>query len=299
MKPKIVDLIKSGKILVSDGAWGTMLLNKGLEVGDSPDEWNLSHPNEVYEIAKNYIDAGSNLVETNSFGGSFIKLKDFSLENKAYLINKSAVELSRKAAGDYNYVIASIGPTGKLVCNGEVTEEELYKAFKEQAVVFEESGADAVCVETFYDLAEAKCAIKAVKENTKLELICTFSFEKKETGEFRTIMGVGIADYINTVIPMGVDIVGTNCGNGFAEMVDIIKEIRTINSEIPILVHANAGSPEVIDGCLVFPETPEMIKPIVRQMIDAGANIIGGCCGTTPEHIKVIAGIVKEFNNEV
>ncbi len=299
MKPKIVDLIKSGKILVSDGAWGTLLLNKGLSYDNSPDEWNLSHPKEIYEIAKSYIDAGSNLVETNSFGASFIKLRDFNLQEKTEQINKSAVEISRKAAGDDNYVIASIGPTGKLIINDEVTVEELYKAFKQQAIAFEESGADAVCVETFYDLQEAECAIKAVKENTKLELICTFTFEKKETGEFRTMMGVGIADYINKVIPMGVDIVGSNCGNGFGEMLEIIKEIRALNSEIPILVQANAGFPEVADGNLVFPETPEMIKPIVYQMINAGANIIGGCCGTTPEHIKVIANIVKEFNNAV
>lgn len=299
MKPKIVELIKMGKILVSDGAWGTMLFNKGLTIGDPPEEWNLSHPNEVFQIAKCYIDAGSNLVETNSFGGSSIKLSDFNLSDKAFLLNKTAVEISRKAAGDDNYVIASMGPTGKFSMSDDVTEEQFYNTFKEQAIALEAGGADAICIETFYDLTEARSAIKAVKENTKCEVICTFSFEKKETGEFRSIMGVSIPEYINTVIPLGVDVVGTNCGNGFSEMVDIVKEIRTVNSDIPILVHANAGMPELKDEGLVFPETPEVIKPIIPRLIEAGVNIIGGCCGTTPEHIKVIADIVKDYNNGI
>ncbi len=295
MKPKISELVKSGKILVSDGAWGTMLQLKGLEIGGCPELWNLTRPDDVYDVAKSYIVAGADIIETNSFGGSSIKLADYDLQDKVFAINKKAVEISRKAAGPNKYVIASLGPSGKFIFTGEVTEEELYNTFKEQALAFKEGGADAVCIETFYALDEAACAIKAVKENTDLEIICTFTFEVKADGEFRTMMGTTPEEMINTIVPLGVNIIGTNCGNGFIDMVNIVKEFRKINTNIPILVHANAGLPTIVDSNLVYPETPEKIKEIIPDLIKAGANIIGGCCGTTPEHISVIAQIVKSL----
>ncbi|MFH0733468.1 MAG: homocysteine S-methyltransferase family protein [bacterium] len=293
MKPKISELVKTGKILVSDGAWGTMLQAKGLEIGSCPELWNLTNSDDVFDVAKSYINAGADLIETNSFGGSSIKLADYNLQNQAFEINKKAVEISKKAAGQNNYVIASMGPTGKFIFTGDVTEEELYNSFKEQALAFKVGGADAVCIETFYAVDEAVCAIKAVKENTDLEIICTFTFEVKANGEFRTMMGVNAEEMINAIVPLGVDIIGTNCGNGFADMVEIVNEFRKFNSSIPILVHANAGLPEILDGNLVYPETPEKIKEIIPKLIKAGANIIGGCCGTTPKHIAEIAKIVN------
>jgi 5-methyltetrahydrofolate--homocysteine methyltransferase len=170
----------------------------------------------------------------------------------------------------------------------EVTEEELYDCFRDQAVALEKGGADAVCIETMSDIGEAVQAIKAAKENTKLEVICTFTFEKTKQGTYKTMMGAGPVDAIEAAIEAGADIVGANCGNGIERMIEIVKEIRTAQPDIPVLVHANAGLPENVNGVDVFPETPEMMAANVKELIEAGANIIGGCCGTTPAHIAAM-----------
>ena len=284
---KIKEALKSGKVLVSDGAWGTFLYKKGLKQGECPDAWSLTHFDEVVDIAKSYIDAGADMVEANSFGGTSFKLEHFGLSDKAAEINEAAAKASRKAAGD-KFVIASIGPTGKLLLMEDCTEEEMYAAFKEQAVALEKGGADAACVETMSDAEEACLAIKAVKENTSLEVICTFSFEKTKQGDYKTMMGLAPVPAIEAAIEAGADIVGTNCGNGIERMIEIVREMKAAHPEAYILVHANAGLPVLVDGKDTFPETPEMMADAVGGLIDAGANIIGGCCGTTPEHIRAM-----------
>jgi 5-methyltetrahydrofolate--homocysteine methyltransferase len=293
IKQKITEVLKTGKILVSDGAWGTFLYQKGLRSGECPDEWSLTHPGEVEDIARSYILAGSDMVETNSFGANYYKLEHFGLHDKVAAINEAAASASRRAAGDDKYVIASIGPTGKLLLMGEVTEDDLYRCFKEQAVALEKGGADAVCIETMSDAEEAVLAIRAAKENTQLEIISTFTFEKTPQGEFRSMMGLTPVEAVRRAVEAGADIVGTNCGNGMERMIEIVKEIRTAFPEVYILVHANAGLPVHIDGKDVFPETPEKMSMLVPQLLEAGANIIGGCCGTTPEHIEAIRKAVK------
>jgi len=228
------------------------------------------------------------MVETDSFGGSSYKLAHYGLADKAAEINEAAARISREAAGEDHWVIASIGPTGKMLVAEEVTEKELYDAFRTQAVAFEKGGADAACIETMSDIEEACQAVKAVKENTKLEIICTFTFEKTVKGEYRTMMGVDPVSAMNAAIDAGADIVGANCGNGIERMIDIVSEMRSVNKKIPILVHANAGLPKTVDGQVVFPETPEDMANFAPRLAAAGANIIGGCCGTTPAHIKAL-----------
>jgi 5-methyltetrahydrofolate--homocysteine methyltransferase len=193
--------------------------------------------------------------------------------------------ISRKAAGPEKIVLGSVGPTGKILMMGDVTEEELYDAFKEQAVALEEGGADAIVVETMTDLDEARIAVEAAKENTGCEVICTMTFDKIKSGEFRTMMGIAPGEIPEVLIAAGASVIGANCGNGIAGMVDIVREIRSVNSEIPILVHANAGLPVYSEGKTVFPETPDEMASLVEAIIGAGATIIGGCCGTTPAHI--------------
>jgi len=286
--------IRLGRILISDGAWGTYLYEKGLLPGECPELWNLDRPDDVLDIARSYIDAGSDVIETNSFGANAFKLKSYGLEAKVKDINIAAAAISRKAAGQGKRVLGSMGPTGKIMMMGDVTTEELYNAFREQAISLREGGADALVIETMSDLDEAVIAVRACKENTSAEVICTMTFEKTADDAFHSMMGITPAQMTTGLIEAGVDIIGANCGTGIKNMIGIVKEIRTISADIPVLIHANAGAPIYQDGKTVFPETPLQMAGYLDVLIDAGANIIGGCCGTTPEHIRVIADLIKK-----
>jgi 5-methyltetrahydrofolate--homocysteine methyltransferase len=282
--------VKAGEILISDGAMGTFLYAKGLEAGECPDYWCVSHPKEVKEIAEAYVAAGSDLVETNSFGGSSFKLKNYQHADKVHDINFAAAKLAKEAMGSKGFVAASVGPTGHIVEaeGGDTTPEQLYEAFKAQVVALEKGGADAICVETMSSIVEAEQAIKATKENTKLPVICTFTFESGGKG-FRTMMGVKPDRAAKAAVAAGADIVGANCGNGIRNMIEITRQIRAAVPTTPILVHSNAGPPIMENGKTVFKETPEYMASYVPELIEAGANIIGGCCGTTPDHITAMA----------
>lgn len=292
MKPTLLDLISQGKTLVSDGAWGTFLQVKGLQAGECPELWNIDHPEAVLDIARGYIDAGADTIETNSFGGNRFKLEGFGLENRVSEINRKAAEISRQAAGNEKYVLGSIGPTGKMLIMGDVTEEELYEAFKEQAVALYEGGADALVIETMTALDEASIAVRAARENTPCEVICTMTFDYLVTGEYRTMMGVSPAEMVVGLKTAGAHIVGANCSNGIEGMIKITEEIRSADKDIPVLIHANAGLPVLEGSCTVFPESPEMMAAFAPRLAKAGANIIGGCCGTTPAHIHKLVEVL-------
>jgi 5-methyltetrahydrofolate--homocysteine methyltransferase len=271
--------------LLSDGAWGTFLQAEGLKQGECPELWNIEHRDVVLKIAKSYINAGSDMIETNTFGGNKIKLEHYGLSERTFELNKAGAEISREAAED-KIVLGSIGPTGKLLMMGDVTEKELYEAFSEQVKGLNAGGVDAFCIETFFDIQEAEVAIKAVRENSDLEVILTFSFDKSPAG-FNTMMGVSPKIMVER-FGKEVDIIGTNCSNGFEGMIEVVKEMRTINQDIPILVHANAGMPVSLGEEVKYPDTPKIMAELTPSLISAGANAIGGCCGTTPEHIKMI-----------
>jgi len=294
MKRILAELLK-GRVLVSDGAWGTYLQQKGLKPGECPEEWNISRAGDVLAIAQSYFEAGADMVETNSFGGSSFKLAKYGFGDKVFEFNKAAAEISRKAAGPDRFVLGSVGPTGKLLMMEEVTEEELYDAFKEQSMALETGGVDAIMIETMTDLEEARIAIQASKENCSCEVFCTMTFDKIIGGGYRSMMGISPSEMAETLIAAGADLIGTNCGNGMEEMIGIVNEIRLVNSTIPLLVHANAGRPRFTDGVTSFPESPVEMASWVREIIVAGANIVGGCCGTTPEHIRKIRNIVNSL----
>ena len=215
-------------------------------------------------------------------------------QDKVRELNLAAVALAKQASAGKGYVAASVGPTGRIVEDegGDVTPQDLYKAFKEQVVALEEGGADALCIETMASLTEALQAIKAAKENTKLPVICTFTFEAGARG-FRTMMGVTPERAAREAVAAGADIVGANCGNGIANMIEITRQMRAAQPNTPILINANAGMPVLEGEKTVFKETPEFMASKVSELIKAGAQIIGGCCGTTPDHIAAMARAAK------
>ena len=282
----ILKALENNKILISDGGWGTFLHKLGLEVGDCPEIWNVTHRKEVYSIAKSYIDAGSDMVLTNSFGAHPLRLAHYNLEDRAFELNEAAASISREAAGDDHFVLGSIGPSGAILMMEETPEEKVYDGFRIQVEGLSKGGADAICVETMSAIDEACLAIRAAKEFTDLEVVCTFTYQKTVHGYYRTMMGVSPAEMIAAVKEAGADIIGANCGIGSEQMVEVVHEIREADKTTPVLVHANAGIPIVKNGITIFPETPEMMRSRVKDLIDAGVNIVGGCCGTTPDHIR-------------
>jgi 5-methyltetrahydrofolate--homocysteine methyltransferase len=296
---RITEEVAQGRVLVSDGAWGTFLQKKGLQPGECPELWCVTHREAVKSIPTSYIDVGADMVKSNSFGGTRCKLQHYGLADRVAELNEAAASISREAAGPNRHVLASIGPTGKMLLMGDVTEEELYAAFKEQAVALERGGADACLIETFAALDEAALAVKAARENTKLEVAVTFTFERTLQGEYRTMMGVSPSDMAAAMLEAGADIIGANCGNGMERMAEIIREMRRAAPLAALLVHANAGTPVRVNGADTFPESPADTAKYAGAVIAAGAGIIGGCCGTTPEHIRALVNLVRSRGGPV
>jgi 5-methyltetrahydrofolate--homocysteine methyltransferase len=285
--------LRRGQPLVSDGAWGTFLYQRGLTPGECPELWNVTHPADVAAIAESYVAAGADIILTNSFGGSPHKLAAYGLADRAAELNVAAAAISRAAAGGGHFVLGSMGPTGVMLMMGEVPEETLAEGFALQAAALQRGGVDALCLETFSAVDEASVAIRAAKDATGLEIACTFTFEKTVTGDFRTMMGVSVEEMVAAVKEAGADIIGTNCGNGFEQMINIVRAIRRVDTTTPVLVHANAGKPLFIDGRTLYPETPADMAGRVGELLAAGANIVGGCCGTGPAHIRALADAIR------
>jgi len=291
----LIQTLKAKKIVISDGAIGTILQARGLQPGECPELWNITHRSEILTMAKEYIEAGSDMILTNSFGANSLKLKHFGLQDRVAELNRVAAQIAREAAGDDHLVFGSIGPTGVIIMMGDVSEEEIYDGYFVQTKALKEGGVDGICVETMSAIDEAAIAIRAARDATGLEVACTFTFEKTLNNEYRTMMGVTPEEMVKAVKAAGANIIGTNCGNGIELMIEIVKEIRKVDNITPVIVHSNAGKPIVKEGRTIFPETPEFMASKIKELIEAGANIVGGCCGTTPEHIKAIAKVVKSL----
>jgi len=293
------DSLTSKRILVSDGAMGTVLFEKGLKPGDCPEALNLSHPGIIRAIASSYAAAGADIIQTNTFGGSPFKLAEYGLSEKTEEINQLAVQYIRESVGSDVIVSGSCGPSGKLLePYGDGKPEEIKAGFIRQIGALIESGVDVICIETMIDLQEALLAVQAARSiSSEIPVMATMTFDKTPRGYF-TIIGNSIADAIASLRAAGADVVGSNCGNGLDKMIDIAQEFKQLTA-LPIMIQSNAGQPEYSDGRLVYRETPDYFAERIHQLITIGVAVIGGCCGTTPEHIRVIRRIVDIHNRKL
>lgn len=284
------------KILICDGAMGTMLQNAGLKIGECPEEWNVVNKDKIANVHKAYADAGADIVITNTFGANRIKLKKFKKENKVLDFNSAAVEIARKSVGDRCYVFGDIGPLGDLLePYGEVPHSQAYDVFAEQISVLAKEGVDAIIIETMSDLQEICIAVSAAKKESRCPVVVstTFEFNAVKNGFF-TLMGASMESTIENLEKLNVEIVGTNCNKNIEETLKVVTKMRTL-TKLPILAEPNAGIPQLINGKIFYDWTPEKMSRYLPSLLDAKVNIIGGCCGTSPDFIKEIYKYIKSL----
>ena len=284
MHPTIEKLISNGAV-VTDGAWGTQLQARGLAIGEFPDAWNLTHPQFVSEVARAYVNAGSRVILTNTFGANRVRLAENSLTDQVVEINQRGVEISKIAAAGKAVVFASIGPTGKLLISGEITPAEIQSAFEEQATALAQGGADGIVVETMADLEEAKLAVVVAKA-TGLPVVACMVFDSGKNLD-RTMMGITPEQAAQELSEAGADVIGANCGQGISRFLPICQRLR-VATDRPIWIKPNAGLPQLENGHAVYAGTPADFADQTTGLIAAGAKFIGGCCGTSPEFISAI-----------
>jgi 5-methyltetrahydrofolate--homocysteine methyltransferase len=284
----LLDRVRSGETLLGDGAMGTLLIERGLQPGRCPEALVLEQPEILAEIASLYLESGAEILITNTFGGSPLKLRQYSLDADAEKINTRAVEILRDVARDRAYVAACVGPCGSILePYGDTDEDVVYESFERQIRAQVAARPDTVFIETMTDLREASLAVKAAKRIAPaLPVVATMTFDPTPRGYF-TIMGVSVVQAATGLEDAGADIVGSNCGNGIANMVEIAREFKR-HSRLPIIIQANAGLPEHQAGKVVYPETPAFMARRVPELIELGVALIGGCCGTTPDHIRAM-----------
>jgi 5-methyltetrahydrofolate--homocysteine methyltransferase len=282
------------KTLVCDGAMGTELQRRGLPSGACPEEYNVTHPDVVEDVLQGYLEAGADVLTTNSFGGNRLRLKEYGHESRAKEFCRHSVEIAKAVSQGKCYIAGSLGPTGQILEPlGPTPQSEAADAFQEQAEGLAEAGADLILIETMMSIDEAELAVKTAKRIFSLVVAATMSFEVGPKGA-RTMWGVDIPTAVGRLTAAGADIIGSNCGQGFGDMVRIIQEMRPLTAK-PLIAQPNAGLPQWVDGKPVYSETPTTIKPKVEALLRSGTNIVGGCCGTTAEHIRTIREVVDSF----
>ena len=288
------DWFTSGTFLL-DGGWGTQLQLRGLPIGEHPDLWNLSHPEKVQEIAEAYIQAGCDIILTNTFGSNRFVLAKHGAENKVAELNRAGVRHSKEAAKKHSNnqerrVFASIGPSGVMLMSGTVTPDELYAAFLEQAEAIAAEMPDGIVVETMCDPDEAVLAVKAAKI-TGFPVAVSMVFDTGKNKD-RTMMGTTPEQAVELLTAAGADIIGANCGQGIEGFIPICRRMRAVTT-LPLWMKANAGLPEIVGDKTVYRQTPESFAASATELLAAGANFIGGCCGTTPEYCARLRNMIS------
>jgi 5-methyltetrahydrofolate--homocysteine methyltransferase len=289
---KFLGILESGKTLVADGATGTNLQKMGIQPGTPPEELVLDQPDLVMQLEKSFVEAGSDIILTCTFGGTSLRLKDSKYPDRVGEINQKAVEIARKAAsfGTGVLVAGSIGPTGQVMKPyGPLAEEEALVSFTEQAKALAGAGVDLLVIETMFAFNEADAAFKAARSVTDLPIVVSFSYDRG----VRTMMGVKPGDMLTQYREMGAAMVGANCGTTLENMETIQKEYASSGPGVPLWAKPNAGLPHTDGVTTTYDVTPEQMAEFARKYVSIGARVVGGCCGSTPEHIAAIAKAVK------
>jgi len=293
MEASILALIKE-RVVLLDGGMGTELIRHGFPPGTCPESWNVEKPDVVKKIHQSYFEAGSDVILTNSFGGSKIKLASHGLEKRCYELNLAAANIAHEVKPEDKFVAGSIGPTGQfLKPQGEFTEKEFEEAYAEQAKGLTEGKVDFLLIETQYDLSEALCALRAAKKSSPLPVFVTMTFNQYPRGFF-TIQGNKVVECVEELEKNEVPVIGSNCTLNSEEMVDLIKIMKEATS-LPLIAQANAGKPSLSpEGEVSYSQSMEDYVRFIPQIIKNGANLIGGCCGTNPDYIRRMAQIIKQ-----
>jgi 5-methyltetrahydrofolate--homocysteine methyltransferase len=294
---EIVERVRAGEVLVFDGGYGTELFAAGLANGACPELWNDTHADTVRRIHKGYFDAGSQIVETNTFGGSRLKLNEYRIGDRTRELNERGARLARSVAPADGFVAGSIGPTSRLPAEyeplGDTTDEEYFEAFREQAAALAEGGVDLFAVETMMFPQEARAAVRACKAVAELPVMATMFFQFEELHDRdRTMWGESPAEVATTLLAAGADAVGMNCGRGPDRAVVIVREMRAV-TDAPLVAYPNAGLPITQGDRVAYELGPEEMAKDYPALLDAGAGIVGACCGSNPAHIRRIAEVVR------
>jgi 5-methyltetrahydrofolate--homocysteine methyltransferase len=292
-----LERVQSGEPVVFDGGYGTMLFAAGLLNGACPELWNDTHADVVQGIHRAYFEAGSDFVETNTFGGTRLKLNEYQLGDRTRELNERGARLARAAAGPGGFVAGSIGPTSRLPAEyeplGDTTDEQYFETFREQAEALAEGGVDLFAVETMMFPQEALAAIRACKAATGLPVMATMFFMYEELHDRdRTMWGESPAEVARNLLAGGADVVGMNCGRGPDRAIVIVREMRAV-TDAPLAAYPNAGLPITTGDRVTYELDPEPMARDYPALLDAGCNIVGACCGSTPEHIRLIAEVAR------
>jgi len=286
------DRLNSGEVMIADGATGTNLQAMGLPPGAPPEEWVLNQPDQILALQRSFVEAGSDLILTCTFGGTRLRLKESRHADRVAELNRRAVELAREAAGKRALVGGSMGPLGSLLKPfGPIAYAEAVADYAEQAQALNAAGVDVLVLETHFALEEAQAAVEGAKQASDLPLVVSFSYDRG----VRTMMGVKPAQVAETFKSAGVTAIGANCGTTLENMETIVQEYTAVNSGLFIWAKPNAGSPSVdaASGRSVYNVTPEQMGEFAKRYVQLGARIVGGCCGSTPAHVRAIAQAVK------
>jgi len=292
MRPPILERLSSGEVLIADGATGTMLQAAGLPAGTPGEAWVLARPAEIVRLHRAYLEAGSHLILTSTFGGTRARLKKAGLDSQVTEINRRAAELARQAAGEDRYVGGDIGPTGEMLAPlGRLTYEAAVEMFAEQAAALAAGGVDCLYIETMSDLKEAQAAVQGARQAGDLPVFCTFSFDTRG----RTTMGLHPAQAAQAMAALGVVAVGANCGHAPEEVLEFLPQMRQAAPDLYLIAKPNAGLPRLVQRQVVYDATPQQMAELAIRYIELGARIIGACCGSSPAHIAAMAAALNKM----